>query len=630
MKNGRAGWLNILTIIGSVMFAVQTEAAVPYVNYHHTVTQPDGSTLELILNGSTLYADQRTKDGYPVIYDNTLKGYAYAKLSENEEMFESTGILVTESNGVNTRSIQKDTDIPQHAKRSIVQRNARQLQVLQYQAQSPKISGFASQYANVTGNVRGLTILIQFPDESSSIPSSEVINYTNQIGYTGHGNAQSIRDYFRAVSGNKLDYTNTVVGYYTAKKYKSYYTDPTITYGARARELIVEALDWLEYTEGFDFSTISKDSNGNIRGLNVFYSGSTGGGWAQGLWPHQGGLNRWCADGLCASKYQISNMDSNLSIGTFIHESGHLLFGWPDLYDYDGSSGGSAGSHCIMGYGGVTGNRHKKPVPPNGYFRSLSGWETITELNPAVNSNAPSGLLSHQANSNTLYRWSNPDKAGEAFYIETRIQAGQNQYMPGQGLIVWHVDPDGSNNNEWYPYVQMEHADGNRDPEKNTNLGDTYDMYHASGQDTFGDTQPNALSSQGTNSRWWSGADSGLELTNISAISSRMTFYIGGEGNSNQENYSGYLSGKGVSHIIPNGSWFQYDGGTLYGVLTGPGNADFDLSLEKWQNSTWISVATSTSVTSNEAINYVASSGYYRFKVYSYNGEGNYDFTLRK
>lgn len=158
--------------------------------------------------------------------------------------------------------------------------------------------------------------------------------------------------------------------------------------------------------------------------------------------------------------------------------------------------------------------------------------------------------------------------------------------MPGQGLIVWHVDPNGSNNNEWYPYVQMEHADGNRDPEKNTNLGDTYDMYHASGQDTLGDTQPNALSSRGTNSRWWSGADSGLELTNISAISSRMTFDIGGEGNSNQENYSGYLSGKGVSHIIPNGSWFQYDGGTLYGVLTGPGNADFDLSLEKWQNST--------------------------------------------
>lgn len=236
MKSGRAGWLNILTIIGSVMFAVQTKAAVPYVNYHHTVTQPDGSTLELILNGSTLYADQRTKDGYPVIYDNTLKGYAYAKLSENEEMFESTGILVTESNGISTRSIQKDTDIPQHAKRSIVQRNAKQLQVLQYQAQSPKISGFASQYANVTGNVRGLTILIQFPDESSFIPPSEVINYTNQIGYTGHGNAQSIRDYFRAVSGNKLDYTNTVVGYYTAKKYKSYYTDPAITYGARARE----------------------------------------------------------------------------------------------------------------------------------------------------------------------------------------------------------------------------------------------------------------------------------------------------------------------------------------------------------------------------------------------------------
>ncbi len=52
-----------------------------------------------------------------------------------------------------------------------------------------------------------------------------------------------------------------------------------------------------------------------------------------------GGLSpRFCADGVCTSKYQITNMGSSMAIGTFIHESGHLLLGWPDLYDYDGSS----------------------------------------------------------------------------------------------------------------------------------------------------------------------------------------------------------------------------------------------------------------------------------------------------
>ncbi len=61
-----------------------------------------------------------------------------------------------------------------------------------------------------------------------------------------------MRGYFRQVSGNKLDYQNTVTRYYTAKKNKSYYADNSQS-GLlfRSQELISEALNWLEYTEGF-------------------------------------------------------------------------------------------------------------------------------------------------------------------------------------------------------------------------------------------------------------------------------------------------------------------------------------------------------------------------------------------
>lgn len=734
--------LKTLLFAGACALSSQALASLPYVDHHYTVKQPDGSTLELVLNGTTHYADQRTVDGYPVIYDAKVKGYTFAKLAKNGQRFVSSGILVNQANRRLAKNFSKDIDIPQSAKRRIGQYNAQKLKGSDKHGKNNTGVRNSIDATNLSGNVKGLTILIQFPDQAGTIGKSEVENYANQIGYRGYGNAQSIRGYFRTVSGGKLDYTNTVVGYYTARNNKSYYTDPNAGFGTRAQELIREALNWLNNQQGFDFSSLSTDSSGKVLGLNVFYTGEPDTGWSKGLWPHQGSLSQsWCADGVCASGYQITNMSDALSIGTFIHESGHLIANWPDLYDYDGSSDGSVATHGVMGYGILGGERPQKPVPPNGYFRHLAGWESVTELNPAVNANAPSGTLSHQANSNTLYRWSNPNKAGEAFYVETRTKTGQNEHMPDEGLVVWHVDKaDGSNNTEWHPYVQMEHADGARQPEKSENRGDEYDMYDAGYQNSFGHSQPNALASKGTNSRWWDGSDSGFELSNISAVSSNMTFVVGNsnptdpgvvvlsEGvttnvtdsnkgqsryftfevpqgadsvsftlagnngdadlyvkkgaqasendnhckstsaNSNEscilnsgagvyhatvfaysgfngltikaesfndagsggEHYTGNLTGAGDSDIHPDGSWFQYTGGSLRGVLKGPANADFDLKLEQWKNGGWSEVAKSETNTANEEINFNAGDGYYRFNIYSYSGSGDYTFEIYK
>ncbi|TQV89334.1 M12 family metallopeptidase [Aliikangiella coralliicola] len=95
------------------------------------------------------------------------------------------------------------------------------------------------------------------------------------------------------------------------------------------------------------------------------------------------------------------------------------------------------------------------------------------------------------------------------------------------------------------------------------------------------------------------------------------------------ETYTGSLSGTNDSDVQPNGNWFQYGGGTLRATLSGPSNADFDLKLYRW-NGSWVEVAKSESPTSNESINYNASSGYYYFKVYSYSGSGSYTFTLNR
>ena len=90
--------------------------------------------------------------------------------------------------------------------------------------------------------MRGLCLLIRFPDVAETITRQQVDDFCNQPGYTGFGNNGSVRDYFVAASENRLRYTNVVTAYHTAAHNRSHYTDPAIPYGQRAQELIHEAL----------------------------------------------------------------------------------------------------------------------------------------------------------------------------------------------------------------------------------------------------------------------------------------------------------------------------------------------------------------------------------------------------
>ena len=96
------------------------------------------------------------------------------------------------------------------------------------------------------------------------------------------------------------------------------------------------------------------------------------------------------------------------------------------------------------------------------------------------------------------------------------------------------------------------------------------------------------------------------------------------------EHYTGSLDYSGDYEYQPDGSYFYYAGGTLEAWLEGPEGTDFDLYLLKWTGWRWRTVASSTSSTSSESIRYNASSGYYVFRVESYEGSGDYDFWLKR
>jgi hypothetical protein len=92
--------------------------------------------------------------------------------------------------------------------------------------------------------------------------------------------------------------------------------------------------------------------------------------------------------------------------------------------------------------------------------------------------------------------------------------------------------------------------------------------------------------------------------------------------------YSGSLSGSGDSDVQPNGGSYRARSGTHRGYLRGPGNADFDLYLQRRSFGRWQTVASGTGASSDEDVIFNGSNGTYRWVVNSYTGSGSYDFYL--
>ncbi|GAA4432542.1 S1 family peptidase [Actinokineospora soli] len=94
--------------------------------------------------------------------------------------------------------------------------------------------------------------------------------------------------------------------------------------------------------------------------------------------------------------------------------------------------------------------------------------------------------------------------------------------------------------------------------------------------------------------------------------------------------YTGSLS-SGGQQIQPNGSYYQSTtSGTHKGCLTGPSGSDFDLYLQKWNGSSWASVASGTTASASETVSYNGTSGYYRWLVHAYSGSGSYTLLTGK
>jgi M6 family metalloprotease-like protein len=470
-----------------------------------TFPQKNGRDVQLRIYGDEFYARYETMDGYTVLYDTDKQQYCFAALAKGHLISSGAPIYKPVPRGL-VRHLQEAKQV----------RN--QKFDARYQLMRPKKSpppGVSATLGRNNGllpgtqlsrepKVKGLTILINFQDVTTDITRADVDNLLNGDNYTAHGNACSVKEYYRRLSSNRLEYTNTVVGPVTLEKNRTHYINTPC---------MQEALDLAVSQFGVDLRDFDCKNRGVVDAINFLYAGETL--YEEWLWPHNYSM-AYSHNGMRTDLYTIQSLGRkpvDMKIGTFCHEAGHLICRFPDLYDYgsrDGDSDPSAGMgyFCLMA-GGSHLSKGRFPAPISGYLRNLAGW-----ADNEIILNNPGRFQAKHADYNTVHKYLVDNKPNEYFIIENRTRMGLDTHCKSSGLSIYHCDTLGSN--EWQGGTADKHyqcaliqADGARNLENNRNQGDENDLFkQKEGLVLSRDTIPS--------SRAWGGMESGLKVYNIS------------------------------------------------------------------------------------------------------------------
>jgi M6 family metalloprotease-like protein len=498
--------------------------SVPFFKKQFSFSQPDGTSLVVVGSGDQHHAVFQTLDGFTVTRNPTTGFYEYARVAAGGDSLEGIGVP---AGSVNPRLLgltpgTRAMPIPANLRsgtwsglspsKSRWRQRRERRRVAMRVAAAPGSVMPAPPQSQTVGAYIGLCLPVRFPDVPDTIAATEIDHFCNQQGYAGFGNNGSVCDYFAATSVGKVSYKVVVAPYYTTKHPRAYYTNPKVAQPIRAIELIREALDSLK-GGGFDFSKLTVDDESYVYATNVFYAGPCINNWAQGLWPHSHHLSTPYA--LAPNKkvfdYQITDIGSELTLGTFCHENGHMICDFPDLYDYGYESSG-VGAYSLMCSGPNV--SPKNPPHVDAYLKYCAGWAgTVTPF-----SAGGTGTLKAGTNDFLLLRKS----SNEYYIIENRDRSGRDAELPDSGLAIWHADQQGDNSNEKMTLdshyeLALVQADGRNDLEHGQGQGDAGDLFKASGKAQFDNgTTPN--------SKWWDGSSSGLSLHDIGPAGSSIPF----------------------------------------------------------------------------------------------------------
>jgi M6 family metalloprotease-like protein len=523
-----------------------------------TFTQPNGAQIELLAWGDEFSGIFETSSGYTVVFDAESKTYFYAQLSPDGAALISSGEAV-DAGAPQTLGLTPHLRLPQERLRQQITERYQQwdasLQVSKRwnalkQSQSQRELGGlqgispAPPARTTLGTKVGLCLIVDFDDDPATVPQGIISEFFNGDAFTNSCNNGSVRSYFQDNSGGRLVYSNVVTVYVripSSLHPKSFYDDQTKNCGSQGALLLLDALAILKALPNYTneilptFNSLTVNVNNEVVATSILYAGwSSGFAWAMGLWPHSGSLGSQGAaqelspGGKKVVNYLLANIGYCPDLGMVCHETGHLLCGYPDLYDYQNDSRGGAGFFCLMDGGNFGCN----PVQICAYLKTASGWATITDLD---SSSVLTGVVTAApgTNFNHFYRYRKPGVSTEYFLVENRQRDGRDGNLPGSGIAIWHVDELGDHNNQSLLSnsthsnyeVTLVQADNQWHFESNLNGGEPDDLYYKGNPS---DSYSNCFSdASAPNAHWWGGGHSGLNFHDFSFSGPTMTFLVG-------------------------------------------------------------------------------------------------------
>lgn len=533
----------IIPVVFAIVFGCNSVFAVPAKPGLITMRQADGTEIKVRIMGDEHSHYYLSEDGYLLINDNDIFYYgnvdatgnivnsqiaarpaarrsaAAAAYLGNVDMTEVFAALERRDASVKaSRNAARDRALKNKAAGNGVDRMPA--------PQKTRIGLFDTGFPS-TGNQKGLVVLVEYQDVKFNLsdPYGYFSRMLNENGFSDYGGTGCAAEYFRECSMNQFRPQFDVYGPITLSQNMSYYGgNDTSGDDKNPHKMAIEACQQLDAT--VDFSEYDRDGDGYIDNVFVFYAGrgEASGGSANTVWPHAWNVTAaeyytsYIFDGVQLDRYACSNEWEGSrpdGVGTFIHEFSHVM-GLPDLYATSYTSAFTPGAWSVLDYGPYN-NGGCTPPLYSAYERYSLGW-----MSPRV-LDGPANIMLNSVGSNEACIIPTGDD-NEFFLLENRQQTGWDKYIPGHGMLVWHVDYDTYvwsrnvvNNNASHQYVDIEEADGTQN--ETSRSGDAFPG--RSNITSFtDDTRPSM--------KTWSGARLNLPITDIKETGGTITFKVAG------------------------------------------------------------------------------------------------------
>ncbi|MGB9843270.1 MAG: M6 family metalloprotease domain-containing protein [Caldisericia bacterium] len=354
------------------------------------------------------------------------------------------------------------------------------------------------------GVLKPVVLLVEFPDLKSNYEISTPEFY-NSILF--EKNNKSFYDYFYENSQGKLEIKGKI--YSNLKSRSKWFNTPENynfyengnygmgKYPNNSQKLVEDIVNIVD--EFVDFSEHDGDQDGYVDGIIIIYAGSSvSTNENKRIYPHKWMINPIKKDDKFINKYimisEYKNKPGDFVIGPLCHEFGHIL-GGIDLYDldsyknysYDNQISNGLGKWSVMSYGiwGKKKIRGDSPSHFDAWHKIYFGWiepEIISENEKNVIVN-PVEMLN-----GNVYKIILNEEPYEYLLIENRQKINFDSDLPGEGILIYHVDESMINNSFAYsPFyetpnikhykVSLIQKDGCYELERGKNLGDENDTF---------------------------------------------------------------------------------------------------------------------------------------------------------